>query len=995
MFEWFQIVVLFFFSISILLLISHKIFRLIFAVLFSVFISLQCFSIYFGGSLIDLKFYKHLNFNDILLSIPFLWKQSITLLILILLFTLLFVFLHKRLIDKSKKIVLIPLAIISLVLMSFSDGVFNNLFQIIKLNNVSDQSLNSSLEALNINPKDYVYSDAIKAEKGKNIIIISLESFEKGFLGQKFKNTTPHLQRLKNDYSFFSMNQGDGSYWTSASMYTYITGVPMFFKGLGNEIFQNAVEAKLTGISHVLDKAGYEQLYLLGNPKFSGMSDLLNTYKINNFPQSYYNKKYGEASFGLHDYDLFNEAKEQVLTLKDNPKPFALYLSTISTHFPNGFYDKRMEKHIEKKESDFEFMVASVDYMLNDFIQFLETQGVLENTIFYIFPDHLLMGGNSEVVDKMDERKLFVLTNAERKKITSSNTEPIEQIDLPKFILDGAEIKHNAKFLVDFIVGDKQKYIENNEEKLLALNEASIRVDGFDEDFKITLKSFSDTLQTNSIKLKSHHKSLTFETDKFAIQDYRYHTFIFDDHMRVSHKKSNGKNFIYRAFEDKVNVLLDIDSTKINVFIRKGNGISKAKQYARNEIEILKSDFEDLKLIEAYGFESKKMIDNNFFKINNAGGTLFLSSSLQPELTSLKLDDEVLNHKRGLNLIVLDNPYEIENYDTHNGDKVIERFINRIKKLKANTSDFVIVSDNPVGFDSEHHQNELKALGLPKLAHIRYQQPYICYSESGVNIENVSTRTLSIQVNINNNQSDEFKNKLSRLKNDKNRFIAHAAGEIDGLTYTNSLEALDLNYAKGFRLFELDIIKTSDDKFVAAHDWRKWNRDNGFKKTTPVTHETFMATKIKDRFTPLSMQEINDWFAHHQDAILITDKVNSPKAFAELFVDKNRLIMELFSVKAVKEARENGVKFLAAPKVFRGMNSHQKLKFISENKIDYMSVSRKSINNNNKAFYKKLKSLGVKLYAYHVNFENWKDEKYVFLNEMDFIYGFYADRWFE
>ena len=104
--------------------------------------------------------------------------------------------------------------------------------------------------------------------------------------------------------------------------------------------------------------------------------------------------------------------------------------------------------------------------------------------------------------------------------------------------------------------------------------------------------------------------------------------------------------------------------------------------------------------------------------------------------------------------------------------------------------------------------------------------------------------------------------------------------------------------------------------------------------------------------------------------------------------------MELFSIKAVQEANKNKIKFLAAPKVFKGMNNDQKLKFISENNVNYMTVSRKTINNN-KAFYKKLKERGVKVYAYNVNFEKWKDEKYVFLNEMDFIYGIYADNWFE
>ena len=48
-------------------------------------------------------------------------------------------------------------------------------------------------------------------------------------------------------------------------------------------------------------------------------------------------------------------------------------------------------------------------------------------------------------------------------------------------------------------------------------------------------------------------------------------------------------------------------------------------------------------------------------------------------------------------------------------------------------------------------------------------------------------------------------------------FIAHAGGAIDGITYTNSLEALDLSYSKGCKLFELDLVLTSDDKIIAKY----------------------------------------------------------------------------------------------------------------------------------------------------------------------------------
>jgi arylsulfatase A-like enzyme len=56
-------------------------------------------------------------------------------------------------------------------------------------------------------------------------------------------------------------------------------------------------------------------------------------------------------------------------------------------------------------------------------------------------------------------------------------------------------------------------------------------------------------------------------------------------------------------------------------------------------------------------------------------------------------------------------------------------------------------------------------------------------------------------------------------------FVAHAGGGIKGRSYTNSLEALDENYRRGFRFFELDFNWTSDNQLVCIHDWESRRPD--------------------------------------------------------------------------------------------------------------------------------------------------------------------------
>ena len=235
-------------------------------------------------------------------------------------------------------------------------------------------------------------------------------------------------------------------------------------------------------------------------------------------------------------------------------------------------------------------------------------------------------------------------------------------------------------------------------------------------------------------------------------------------------------------------------------------------------------------------------------------------------------------------------------------------------------------------------------------------------------------------------------------------FIAHEGGAIGGYTYTDCLEALNLSYEKGARMFELDIIETIDGVFVSAHDWRWYRRITGSSipedsmpnsdpMFQPMSEQEFMAKKIYGKYSPLNMQAINDWFGAHADAILVTDKVNTPIKFVNAFKYKDRLIMELFTWGAVQEAIANGVKAMPTHElVFTSLGLPQSdiEKKLSDLKIEYVAISRQKIESN-KDFLKRLKDSGIKAYAFSLDAELGFDEKYVLQNEMEWISGMYAD----
>lgn len=106
--------------------------------------------------------------------------------------------------------------------------------------------------------------------------------------------------------------------------------------------------------------------------------------------------------------------------------------------------------------------------------------------------------------------------------------------------------------------------------------------------------------------------------------------------------------------------------------------------------------------------------------------------------------------------------------------------------------------------------------------------------------------------------------------------VLHALGRIDKYTYTNSREALENGYQNGNRLFECDLITTSDGHIAACHDWEFWNstlnQENSVEGggVTPSLEE-FMNCKIMGKYTPLSGDDIVLFLKEHPDVYIVTD----------------------------------------------------------------------------------------------------------------------------
>jgi glycerophosphoryl diester phosphodiesterase len=215
-----------------------------------------------------------------------------------------------------------------------------------------------------------------------------------------------------------------------------------------------------------------------------------------------------------------------------------------------------------------------------------------------------------------------------------------------------------------------------------------------------------------------------------------------------------------------------------------------------------------------------------------------------------------------------------------------------------------------------------------------------------------------------------------------NRFVAHALGGIDGKPYTNSLEALEASYKKGHRVFEVDLILTSDNKLVARHDWREMFEQSsgrtGEEKGKPMSLNKFKSMKIYRKYTPLDFHGICIFMKEHTDVYLSTDtKETTKKGVDEGFkvlvetakkVDYSildRIAPQIYNQEMLPWIKEHyDFKDIIYALYMSPDTDEQVVDFVAKNNIKVVLMH---LGRQNKEFVRKLKEEGAYTYVHTVN----------------------------
>lgn len=187
--------------------------------------------------------------------------------------------------------------------------------------------------------------------------------------------------------------------------------------------------------------------------------------------------------------------------------------------------------------------------------------------------------------------------------------------------------------------------------------------------------------------------------------------------------------------------------------------------------------------------------------------------------------------------------------------------------------------------------------------------------------------------------------------------IAHAGGAIDNIAYTNSLEAFIENYNKGFKVFEIDFILTSDQRVVARHDWVHDFGQREFNEEYPLSYNNFMSRKLDKKFTPMDFEMVINLMHKYNDISVIMDgKINSHQDTKYLYgvilnqlknVDEfiiKRLMPQIFyqeDLQIIKDFHFGEVVYVIGREK---ISKSSIIKFCNMNDIKILSIPERKIN---------------------------------------------------
>nr|WP_246861229.1 LTA synthase family protein [Bacillus sp. REN3] len=236
-------------------------------------------------------------------------------------------------------------------------------------------------------------SDLFGAAKGKNLIMISMESTQDFVIGQKVngEEITPFLNSLvKESYYFSQIYEQTAQGKTSDSEFMIDTGL---YPLSGGSVFVRKPENTYQALPHILkENGGYRSVVFHGNEATFWNRETM--YQSLGYDRFYSESDYevttaNTVNYGIKDIPFFQQSLPY---LEGLPQPFYARFITLTNHFPYLLDEEdKLIPEAETTEAVVNRYVTTVRYQdeaIKTLFESLKRRGLYENTLFVLYGDH-------------------------------------------------------------------------------------------------------------------------------------------------------------------------------------------------------------------------------------------------------------------------------------------------------------------------------------------------------------------------------------------------------------------------------------------------------------------------------------------------------------------------------------------------------------------------------------------------------------------------------
>lgn len=274
-----------------------------------------------------------------------------------------------------------------------------------------------------IKQKNHERTDLFGIAKGKNIVLISLESTQDFVINETVhgEEITPFLNNLiKDSFYFPTIYDQTAQGKTSDAEFMVDTGLYPLPSG---SVFVRRPENTFESLPYLLKQNGeYTAATFHGNTaEFWNRDQMYPNLGYDHF----FSKKYydvteeNSVNYGIKDIPFFEQSMEYLTKL---PEPYMAKFITLTNHFP--FLINKEDQKIEPANTKVDIVnryVTTVRYedaAVKRFFQLLKKQGMYKDTLFVIYGDHYGISKKYEAgVHELLDQKATPLNHLELQQV--------------------------------------------------------------------------------------------------------------------------------------------------------------------------------------------------------------------------------------------------------------------------------------------------------------------------------------------------------------------------------------------------------------------------------------------------------------------------------------------------------------------------------------------------------------------------------------------------